>query len=89
MSIDTGRDTLRAFAKFVTKRTRSKACLSTYYVRFIEAFGMYARLISQYEKDQEDALIVFDQQYECPEKQKFIRTKLVTLDSYHDKKNFQ
>ena len=81
-----GRDTVRAFAKYVTERTRSKACLSTYYVRFIEAFGLYARLISQCKKDQEDALILFDQQYECPEKQRFIRTKLVRLHSYHDKK---
>ena len=38
---------------------------------------MYARLITQCQKDQEDAIILFDQRYHCPAKQKLIRSKLV------------
>jgi hypothetical protein len=81
-----GRDTMRAFAKYVTERTRSKACVSTYYVRFIEAFAMYARLISQCEKDQEDALTLFDEKFQCPAKRMFIRTKLVPGQAYPNKR---
>jgi hypothetical protein len=81
-----GRDTMRAFAKYVTERTRSKAFLSTYCVRFIEAFAMYARLITQCEKDQEDVLTLFDKKFQCPAKRMLIRTKLVPGQAYPDKR---
>jgi hypothetical protein len=80
-----GRDTLRRFLKYVTERTRSKACLSTYFVRFIEAFAMYARLIAQCRRDHEDALQLYDQEHQCPQQQKLIRERLVPLQEYVDK----
>jgi hypothetical protein len=56
-----GRDTLQNFLKYVPERTRSQSCLSTFYVWFIDAFAMYERLITQCQKDQEDALNLFGQ----------------------------
>jgi hypothetical protein len=73
-----GRDTLRKFLKYVTERTRKKACLSYYYVRLIETFEMYERLITQCESDQEEAVNAYDKIHPCQEAQKFIRTKLIT-----------
>jgi hypothetical protein len=72
-----GRDTLRKFLKYVTERTRKKACLSYYYVRLIETFAMYERLITQCEIDQEEALNAYDNIHPCLEAQQIIRTKLI------------
>ncbi len=73
-----GRDTLRSFLKYVTERTRKKACLSYYYVRLIETFAMYERLISQCESYQAEALADYDRLYPCLDAQRVIRTRLVT-----------
>jgi hypothetical protein len=73
-----GRDTLRSFLKYVTERTRKKACLSYYYVRLIETFGMYERLIVECERHQAEALADYDILFPCPEAQRVVRTRLVT-----------
>jgi hypothetical protein len=69
---------MRTLLKYVTERSRQKSCLSYYYVRLIETFAMYERLITQCERDQAEALKTFDSLYTCPEMHKAIRTKLVT-----------
>ncbi len=73
-----GRHTLRSFLKYVTERTRKKACLSYYYVRLIETFAMYERLISQCESHHAEALADYDILYPCLDAQRVIRTRLVT-----------
>ncbi len=77
-----GRDTLRTFLKYVTERTRSQSCLSTFYVRFCDSFAMHERLITQCQKGQENALQLFDERYDCVHKQENIRTKLVRPQAY-------
>ena len=77
-SFQPGRDTLRTFVKYVTERSRQKSCLSYFYVRLIETFAMYELLITQCEKDQTEALRIFDRQFPSPEMQNAIRTKVVT-----------
>ena len=45
-----GRGTFMAFLKLVTEEVRSKACLSYYYVRLLDTFNLYKRLVTDMEK---------------------------------------
>ena len=74
---------MRSLLKYVTERSRQKSCLSYYYVRLIETFAMYERLITQCEMDQASALNNFDTLHPCPEMHTAIRTKLVTPQASH------
>ena len=51
-----GRGTLLAFLKLVTEEVRSKACISYYYIRLVDTFQLYKRLVSDMEKLYTDAV---------------------------------
>jgi hypothetical protein len=84
-SFKPGRDTLRQLLKYVTAPCRSKACLSFYYVRLVDTFVLYERLITECAQDQRHAIQCFDELHTCTTHQAQIRSALVPAEAYTDK----
>jgi hypothetical protein len=82
-----GRDAFFAMLKLITVKCRSKSCLDYYYVRLIETFEMYQRLVTDMEKSQCDALKSFAEHCLYEEyKQHKIRQQLVSEHVYEEKR---
>jgi hypothetical protein len=56
-----GRGTFLELLKYVTSESHSKSCLSYYYVRLIETFDLYKRLVTEMERARTHALKHYDE----------------------------
>jgi hypothetical protein len=82
-----GRGTFLALLDYVTEESRSKACLSYYYVRLIESFALYKQLVSDMERVHVQALWHYDELFHCETNRASVRLQLQHREVYASKRD--
>ncbi len=66
----------RALLHYVTEESRSKSCLSYYYVRLVETFDLYKRLITDMERLHVDSLRHYEEINDSDTEKEAVRREL-------------
>jgi hypothetical protein len=82
-----GRGTFLSLLHYVTEESRSKSCLSYYYVRLVETFDLYKRLVTDMERVHVDSLRHYDEINDSDTAKEAVLRELQSLEVYESKRD--